>query len=849
MAVSAPDSLSQIPGFRDHLGERVIVPQQSGALLEFLHFCDPLATAPFFAQALKDRVARLSNFRHSSYCRVRRVQNVVERDGRPALVSAHVAGQRLAEVLDVAARTDLKPSTAGVLAVARQLMASVALLHDFAPYGFHGALGPDRVILAGEGRVVVAEHVLGSVVEEAAGAWGVSRLWHEFRIAALPEPKSAHYGRRVDVVQVGLVTLAMLLGRPLGASEYPQGLAQLLDQIEETTPEGTHVPLRTPLRGWLERTLSLREDGSFRTLLEAQKAFGQLLQEENYGASSVAWEAFVGICETAALRVPVVVVAPDAIPVEAAPQQPGPAAVLPGTSASLKVEPGEPSRVEPEAAVEVTTSAELGVEPSLVPLPLASGGETPVSAEGDPVARLREDPFGPWPVATPAGSAATLLEAFDAPAAPQTAAAALAALPAVVSGPPRVATDLWAGTPGGVSAPVKPEPKPETLFETPQAIPVEPPPSRLAAPQAVAWEEPKAPAATSVADWNARDRGQDLSYLVLNEGQEAERAADVEPLESDEDDRAYRRARHIKFAVLIGLALLATTAAVFAPYAWKVVFEGRLVFGTISVDSDPQGAVISVDGQVRGHTPAELSVRAGEHLLEVQIGGSATSKTVTVKSNEKIVEKMTFPEAGERGGLMITTYPSKGKITVDGIPRGDAPVKVTDLPPGTHTLLVETAYGAQEQDVVVQSGRVSQLAVPTVSWIKVNSPHEMTVYENGRLIGTAGSGPVMIAPGRRNLDFVNKSLGLKLRQYVDAVAGQVVTVPLEMPTGMMNLYADQPAEVLVDGVVAGQTPLASLPVPLGSHEVIFRHPKYGEVRYTVSVTLTAPVKLTVTFRK
>jgi hypothetical protein len=167
MAVSASDSPSQIPGFRDRLGERVIVPQQSGTLLEFLHFCDQLATAPFFAQALKDRVARLGNFRHSSYCRVRRVQNVVERDGWPALVSAHVAGQRLAEVLELAARTDLKPSTAGALAVTRQLMASVSLLHDFAPYGFHGALGPDRLILAGEGRIVVAEHVLGTVVEEA----------------------------------------------------------------------------------------------------------------------------------------------------------------------------------------------------------------------------------------------------------------------------------------------------------------------------------------------------------------------------------------------------------------------------------------------------------------------------------------------------------------------------------------------------------------------------------------------------------------------------------------------------------------------------------------------------------
>jgi hypothetical protein len=233
----------------------------------------------------------------------------------------------------------------------------------------------------------------------------------------------------------------------------------------------------------------------------------------------------------------------------------------------------------------------------------------------------------------------------------------------------------------------------------------------------------------------------------------------------------------------------------------------------------------------------------------MQVGGSATSKKIVIKANEILVEKMTFPEAGERGGLVITTYPAKGKVTVDGIPRGNAPLKITDLQPGTHTLVIETSYGTQEQDVVVQSGRVAQLSVPTVSWLKVAAPYELTVYENGRLIGTAGASPLMVAPGRRYLDFVNKSLGLKLRQFVDAVAGQVVTVPLELPTGMMNLYSDQPADVVVDGAVVGQTPLPSLQVPLGSHDVIFRHPTYGEVRYTVAVTLTAPVKLTVTFRK
>jgi hypothetical protein len=174
---------------------------------------------------------------------------------------------------------------------------------------------------------------------------------------------------------------------------------------------------------------------------------------------------------------------------------------------------------------------------------------------------------------------------------------------------------------------------------------------------------------------------------------------------------------------------------------------------------------------------------------------------------------------------------------------------VTDLTPGTHTLVVETPLGAQEQDVVVQSGRVSQLAVPTASWIKVTAPYELKVSESGRMLGTTGRNPVMVPPGRHSFEFGNQPLGLKLRQYVDAAPGQLVMVPLELPVGMMNLFADQAAEVYVDGQKVGETPLASLPVPLGSHEIVFRHAKYGEVRYTVSVTLAAPVNLNVTFRR
>ena len=56
------------------------------------------------------------------------------------------------------------------------------------------------------------------------------------------------------------------------------------------------------------------------------------------------------------------------------------------------------------------------------------------------------------------------------------------------------------------------------------------------------------------------------------------------------------------------------------------------------------------------------------------------------------------------------------------------------------------------------------------------------------------------------------------------------------------------AEVLVDGNRVGETPIGSIAVPIGTHEVVFRHPELGERRMTVTVTTGEPVKVGVDLR-
>jgi PEGA domain len=806
MAVSKPDVSPhvQVPGFRDRLGERVIVPQPSGALLEYLYFADVLADAPFFAQALKYRVARLSSFAHSSYCRVRRVQQVAERGDRLALVSSHVAGRRLTEVLDVASHAKILPSTAGVLAAARQTMTAVALLHDFAPDGFHGALGPDRLVLTGEGRVVVTEHVLGTVMNQAVEAWGAPRLWKDLGVATNADPAFAQDGRRNDIVQVGLIVLAMLLGRPIGTDDYPDEISWLLRQATETAADGTRTPLGPELRLWLDRTLSLDDGGSYTTLLDAQVAFAELLRDERYTPSAAAWDSFVLVCETAATRIALPVAPPPAPVPEAA---------------------GKAAVDQPPPTLS-TTSGDASSVTTLLSLENAEGA---ASAPSGQTAGESADPFNSWPSSLPSESAAAMLAKYSGVDLPLSSPSFSSEHSAQVTAPSRP-----------IVAPTLPAPATVvTLFPTPagpSAPSSMPPVIRYGGIGTARVEE---------------DLGSDLE--IAEQPSEADTAFDEALRKSDRrraSNRGFLTAAPVRRLLTLGALLAVATAAVVqGPRLWAIAFDAQHSSGQMTIASDPVGAAVSVDGQFRGRTPLTLTLAAGSHQLEVQDGGSIQSKTISIGAHQTLSEQMTFAGAHDVGGLAISTYPGRGRVTVDGVLKGPAPVNVSDLAAGSHTVKVETPLGVQEQDVMVEAGKVLPLAVQTVSWIKAVAPYELQVSETGRVLGTTGRSAVVLSPGRHHLEFSNTALGLKLNQDVESLPGQLAVVPLELPMGTMNLTCDQPAEVYVDGQSVGDTPVSGLTVSLGVHEVAFRNARNGQLRYKVTATLAGPVRLAAAFRK
>jgi PEGA domain len=272
--------------FQDGLGERRRAPDPSGAeTLERLHLRESLTAIPSFEFALRERASRLSAFRHAYYSRVR----CVDRLGAPppalALVSEAVRGVRLSTLLEKEDRPAIDIHTA--LHLVRQIVSGVAVLHETARDIAHGAIGPERIILTPNARIVVVEYVLGSALEQLR--YSPEQYWKELRVALPPTPGMPRFDQRVDVAQIGITALSLVLGRLVADDEYPEGIQDVLSAAWAISNTGELTPLPSGFRNWLSRTLDGNPQKRFASALEARGELDKVLASEgDYSAAGLA---------------------------------------------------------------------------------------------------------------------------------------------------------------------------------------------------------------------------------------------------------------------------------------------------------------------------------------------------------------------------------------------------------------------------------------------------------------------------------------------------------------------------------------------------------------------------------
>jgi serine/threonine protein kinase len=267
--------------FHDGLGERRRI-SDAGGDIETLCLRRELTAIPSFEFALRERASRLANFRHTYYGRVRTIDRLNDPSATLAVVSDYTRGIRMSQLLTSA---DGRPVTIDInaaLHLIRQLVSAVALLHENARDVAHGALGPERIVVTPNARLVIHEYVLGAALEQLR--FSPERYWKELRVALPPSPGLPRFDHRVDVTQVGVVALSLVLGRLLTQDEYPAQVGDVLASAWAISARGGPEPLPHGLRGWLARALQLDPRHSFATLADARADLDKVLSGEDEAA-------------------------------------------------------------------------------------------------------------------------------------------------------------------------------------------------------------------------------------------------------------------------------------------------------------------------------------------------------------------------------------------------------------------------------------------------------------------------------------------------------------------------------------------------------------------------------------
>jgi len=715
------------PIFKDGLGARYRHDSAEGPC-EILVLRDGFAPIPSFEFLVRERVNRLAHVRSGHFARVYDVEHAGDAP-KIVLVSQSIAGVRLSRMLSIAEQNLLPLDVESALCLTHQILIAMAELHEDAPDACHGSLATERVVVTSTGGIVVVEHVLGAALAQLRHS--PERYWKELRITLPIAVTAPTLDRRADVAAIGMIALALLLGRPLADEEYPGDVSSLVNGSFglgggfERFPEW--------LRDWLSQALSLEPTRWFASAVEACHAFEVGLKAGNQTASPEKLQAFLREYERFDHIEP-------ALPVTPAPAH-APASV----SAPANVPaPPAPSHVTTPVPVQVTAP----------PTPVHVTAPQPV------------------PVSAPAAASA-----------------------AVSSKRPSVAV-------------------------TPAPVVSMPPPLP-----------------------HSRDEEDDMPQMPV-------------PPRSIGGLTFDGRTRFIAAAAVV-LAL--TSGGVMA--ARRYLASPATVTpatGTVVVNTDPSGAAVVVDGQAHGTTPMTATLNVGQHTIEISQDSVRRTLTVNVTANAQISQFVEMPKAAAgTGDLQVRTDPSGAKVSVDGQLRGMSPLTVPGLAPGSHTVVLENDLGSVHEDVTVQAGATASLVVPMKApqgapvsgWISITAPAELQIFENQRLLGSSRTDRIMVAAGRHDIEFANDALGYHSSQSIQVAPGQVAKVKPDWPQGTIAINATPWANVSLDGQEVGETPVGNTTVPIGTHEVVFRHPQFGEQRITATVTASTPTRLSVDMRK
>jgi len=410
------------------------------------------------------------------------------------------------------------------------------------------------------------------------------------------------------------------------------------------------------------------------------------------------------------------------------------------------------------------------------------------------------------------------------------------------------------GEPSAVGPPVAPTAHPDTTADSvgevvgargraePESQPVGPMPPPV-------WSESRLPA---VAEARLEPVGAVDAPVVPGSLLNLRSAVSLEPTGPDAADvPAATEAGSRSLARLARGLAAAATAAALGVGAWYGVRAYRMrppARGSIAVESAPAGLDVWIDGKPQGKAPLSAAVAPGRHVVELRRRAEVRTMMVDVAPGRTAVARLDWNTL-RMGRLRVDSTPPGAKVTLDGKARGVTPLLIDEIAAGTHVLLIQTSDGVIRRSVAVAADRTTEISESIYpGWLHVSSPLELAITEGGRPLSADERNQMLLPAGSHTLQLENRALGYRETRSVEIRPGEVTRIAVEPPPSTLTVTSTTPAEVMIDGEHVGATPLAGVPIKLGTRDIVVRSSSGAERRITLTVT-AAPARIDVDFSK
>jgi len=274
--------------------------------------------------------------------------------------------------------------------------------------------------------------------------------------------------------------------------------------------------------------------------------------------------------------------------------------------------------------------------------------------------------------------------------------------------------------------------------------------------------------------------------------------------------------------------------------------------GVLVIDTGGVAASVAVDGAEAGRAPGEVQAAAGARTLTLRAERYLDAIVEVEVEGLGVRQDLAVEMQPSWGTLVLTVNTPGAQVSIDGAPPA-ALVPRVELPAGAHQLAISAANAKPWQSsIVIKAGETTtvgpiDLGAPDARLVVRSTPSGADVSLDGVYRGRTPL-DIAVAPGSAHEVLVARTGHAPWSRSFSAASGERTVLdarlePVYVPLTVRGEPAD--AEVLVDGVSKGRTPL-TLQVLAGEHAIEVRKAPFAP--HQAKITLAPGLARSVEYR-